>query len=85
MFSAIIELGTNGSGGETIFYEGISINCLGGISHVINNSYGVFIVVTFNRVLHGDTLLVGHIAVISLIIHKTIFFIFTIVGYFCNR
>ena len=74
LLSVIIILGTNVHGGETVFYYGEKMNDIGKIAHVMKHSHGRYLVGAFDKILHEGSIWTGDRAVLSLILHKSIFF-----------
>ena len=69
-------LGTNVSGGDTVFYDGIRAYNLGQQAHVFKHFNRICIAGLFETVLHKCTLWRGIKAVILFILHKTGFLLF---------
>ena len=70
LLSVIIILGTDVHGGETVFFDGETLNDIGKRAHVLKHSHGRCVVGSFDRILHEGSLWTGHRAVISFILHK---------------
>ena len=82
----IITLGTNVSGDNTVFNNGIRVYNLGQRAHALKHLHRRYIVGPFEKLFHGDTLRIGNRAVISFIFHKSIFLHFHCKGdVFYNR
>ena len=69
----IIILGKNVHGGETVFYDGENMNDTVKRSHVMNHSHERCVVSTLDKILHKGSIWTGHRAVLSFILHKSIF------------
>ena len=69
--SAIIKLGINISGGDTLFYGGVKQIDLVKIYHVLKHLHGIMISGSFERCFHEGSLWRGHRAVIYFILSKT--------------
>ena len=67
--SVIITLVTNVNGKETVF-NGMTLNCIGKISHVLKNSNGRCVVSSFDRNLDQGSIWTIHRSVLSFILHK---------------
>ena len=74
LLSVIMILETDVNGGEPFFYYGENINDIGKRAHVINNSHGTCVIGSFDKNLHEGSIWNGHGAVLSFILHKSIFF-----------
>ena len=73
ILSAIIILGTDVNGGETVFYDGEKINDIGKRAHVLNHSHGRCVIGSFDKILYEGSIWNGHRAVLSFILHKSTF------------
>ena len=73
LLSVIITLGTNISGGETVFYDGVKSSNLGNRYHVLKHLHGRMIFGPFEKYFHNGTLWRGPRSVISFILTKTKF------------
>ena len=73
ILSVIIILGTDVNGGETVFYDGENMNDIGKIAHVLKHSHGRCVIGYFDKNLHEGSIWTGHRAVLSFILHKSIF------------
>ena len=73
ILSVIIILGTDVHSGETVFYDGDNINDIGKGSHVLKHSHGRCVIGAFNKILHRVSICTGRRAIISFILHKSIF------------
>ena len=69
----IIILGTYVHCGEAIFYDGEKMNDIGKRAHVLKHSHGRYVVDDFDKILHEGSIWTGHRAVLSFILHKSIF------------
>ena len=52
LLSVIIILGTDVNGGETVFYDGETMNDIGNRAHVIKHSHGRCVIGLFGKFLH---------------------------------
>ena len=77
--SVIINLGTNISGGYTVFYDGVKTSDLGNRAHVLKHLHGRIIFAPFEKCFHEVTLWRGSREVISFIITKQLF-----VHFYCH-
>ena len=73
LLSVIIILGTDFNGGETVFYDGDHMNDIGKRAHVMKYSHGRCVVGAFDKILQEGYIWTGHRAVLSFILHKSIF------------
>ena len=73
LMSVIIILGTDIHGGETVFFDGENINDVGKRAYVLKHSHGRCVIGSFGKILHEGSLWTGHRAIISFILHKSIF------------
>ena len=73
ILSVIIILGTDVNGGETFFYDGDNMNDIGKRAHALKHSHRRFVFVYFDKSLHEFSIWTGHRAVLSFILHKSIF------------
>ena len=71
--SVIIILETDVHGGESVFYDGEKMNDIGKRAHVLKHSHGKRVVGAFDKILHEGSIWTGHRAVLSFILHKSIF------------
>ena len=55
------------------FFNGENINDVGKRAHVLKHSHGRCVIGSFNTILHEGSLWNGHRAIISFILHKSIF------------
>ena len=76
ILSVIIILGKNIHSGKTVFNYGVNMDDIGKIAHVLKHSHGRCVVEVFDKILHEVYIWTGHRAVLSFIIHKSIFFHF---------
>ena len=49
------------------------MNDIGKRAHVLKHSHGMCVIVSFNKILHEGSIWTGHRAVLSFILHKSIF------------
>ena len=73
LMSVILILGTDVHGGETVFFNGETLNDVGKRAHVLKHSHGRCVIGSFDKILHEGSLWTGHRAVISFILHKSTF------------
>ena len=73
IMSVIIILGTYVNGGETVFYDGENMNDIEKIAHVLKHSHGRCVIGAFDKILHECYIWTGNRAVLSFILHKSIF------------
>ena len=73
LLSVIIILGTYVHGDEKVFNYGEKINDIVEISHVLEHSRGRFVIGDFDEISHEGSICNVHRAVISFILHKSIF------------
>ena len=73
ILSVIIILGTDVNGGETVSYDGETMNGIGKRAHVLKHSHGRCVIGSFDKVLYEGSIWTGHRAVLSFILHKSIF------------
>ena len=73
LLSVIIILGTDVNGGETGFIYGENMNDIGKRAHVLKHSHGRCVIGSFDNFLHEGSIWTGHRAVLSFILHKSIF------------
>ena len=73
ILSVIIILGTYVNGGKTVFYDGDKMNDIRKRAHVLKHSHGRCVVGSFDKNLHEGYICTGHRAVLSFILHKSIF------------
>ena len=73
-------LGTDVNGGETVFYDGENMNDIGKRAHVLKHSHGRCVIGSFDKILHEGSIWTGHRAVLSFILHKSIFLHFVYNG-----
>ena len=71
--SVIIILGSDVHGGETVFFDGETLNDIGKIAHVLKHSHGRCVIGSFDKILHEGSLWTSHRALISFVLHKSIF------------
>ena len=69
----IIILGTDVNGGETVFNDGKNMNDNGKIAHVLKHSHERCVIGYFDKNLHEGSIWNGHRAVLSFILHKSIY------------
>ena len=69
----IILLGTDVNGGETVFYDGENMNDIGKRAHVLKHSHGWCVIGSFDKILQEGSTWTGHRAVLSFILHRSIF------------
>ena len=69
----IILLVTDVNGGETIVYYGENMNGIEKRAHVLKHSHGRCVIGSFDKILHEGSLWTGHRAIISFILHRSIF------------
>ena len=69
----IIILGTDVNGGETFFYDGDNMNDIGKRAHALNHSHRRCVIGALDKILHEGSIWTGHIALLSFILHKSIF------------
>ena len=69
----IIILGTDVNGGKTFFYDGENMNDIGKRSHVLKHSHGRCVIGAFDNILHEGSIWTHNIAVLSFILHKSIY------------
>ena len=69
----IIILGTDVNGGETFFYDGNIMKDIGKIAHVLKHSHGRCVIGSFDKILHESSIWNGRTAVLSFILHKSMF------------
>ena len=72
LLSVIIKLGTNVSGGDTVFYHGVLYSDMGKRSRFLKHLHARCVVGPFERYFHEASLWGGNRSVISFIIHKSI-------------
>ena len=70
LLSVIIILGTNVHGGEMVFNDGVNMNEIGKIAHVLKHSHGRCVVDAIDKILHEGSICTGHIFVLSFILIK---------------
>ena len=86
LLSVIIILGTDVHCVVTVFNDEENMNDIGKISHVPKHSHGRCVVGPFDKILYKGSIWTGHRAILSLILHKSIFFTFYImVQYFMTN
>ena len=73
LLSVIIILGTDVNGGETVFNDGENMNDIGKRAYVLNHSHGRCVIGSFDKILHEGSIRNGCRAVLSFILHKSIF------------
>ena len=73
LFSVITILETYVNGGEKVFYDRDNMNDIGKRAHVLNHSHGGCVFGGFDKILHEGYIWIGHRAVLSFILHKSIF------------
>ena len=73
LLSVIIILGTDVNGGESVFYNGDNMNDIGKRAHVLKHSHGRCVIGSFDNILHEGSIWTDHRAVLSFILHKSIF------------
>ena len=61
---------------ENQFFYGMNINGIGKRAYTLNHSRGRFVFGAFDKNLHEGSICTGHKAVISYILHKSIFLYF---------
>ena len=66
----IIILGTNVHGGETVFYDGLNMNDIGKIAHVLKHLHKRCLVVPLDKISPEGYIWTGHRDVLSFILHK---------------
>ena len=71
---------TDVHGGKTVFLNGIYMSDIGKIAHVIKHSHRRCVVDAFDKILHEDSICTGPRAVLSFILHKSIFLHFVHYG-----
>ena len=72
LFSVLIYLGKNISGGETVFYDRLKSSDLGNRAYVLKHLHGRIIFGPFEKFFRDGIIWRGHIAVVSFIITKEI-------------
>ena len=60
IFSVIITVGKNISGGDTMFYDGVKTSDLGSRTHILKKLHGRMIFGPFEKVFHEGTLWSGY-------------------------
>ena len=73
LLTVIIILETDVNGGETVFYDGENMNSNGKRAHVLKHSHRRCVISSFDKILHEGSIWTGHRAVLSFILHKSIF------------
>ena len=68
----MITLVTGVNAGETVFLNGITMNDMGEIAHVLNNSSGRCVVGAFDKNLHEGYIWTVNRAILSFTLHKSI-------------
>ena len=66
-------LGIDINGGETVFYDGENMNDIGKRAHVLKHSHGRCVIGYFGKNLHEGSIWTVHRALLSFILHKSIF------------
>ena len=85
LVSVIINLGTNISGGDIVFYDGVKQTDLGKISHVLKHLHGRIIMGPFERCFNEGYLWRGHRVGIYFILKKIVCISFVVgVGFITN-
>ena len=69
----IIILGTDVNGGEIVFNDEENMNDIVKIAHVLKYSHGRCVIGSFDKILHEGSIWTGHRAVLSFILHVSIF------------
>ena len=69
----IIILRTDVNGDETVFYDGKNMNEIGERGHVLKHSHGRCVIGSFDKNLREGSIWTGQRAVLSFILHKSIF------------
>ena len=65
---------------KQFFFDGETLNDVGKRAHVLKHSHGRCVIGSFDKILHEGSLWIGHRAVISFILHKSIFLHFVQCG-----
>ena len=73
LLSVIIIFGTDSYGGETVFYDGEKMNDIGKRAHFMKHSHRRCVVGDFYIILYEGSIWTGNRAVLSFILHKSIF------------
>ena len=73
LLAEVIILGTNFHDGETVFNDGVNMNYTGKRAHFLKHSHGRCVVCAFDKNLHEGSIWNVNRAVISFILHKSIF------------
>ena len=73
LLSVIIISGTYVHGGKTVFHDGEKMNDTGKRAHVLKHSHRRCVVSPIDKILHEGSIWTGHRAVLSFILHKSIF------------
>ena len=73
LLSVIIIWVTNIHGGKTVFNDGVDMNDIGKISHVLNHLNGRCVVGAFDKIFNEGYIWTVHRAILYFILHKSIF------------
>ena len=73
LLSVIIILGKYVNGGEIVFYDGENMNDIGKRAHVLKHSHGRCVIGSFDKILHEVSIWTGQKALLSFILHRSIF------------